>query len=185
MSLAVTIYRYRLVLLALLAAGTLCVVLLRSPAASRSTSTPAGQPAVAASRQHPLVVPPLSLSPAVADADADGAAGGQTSTERRLRVLIKRNRVMVFSKTYCPYSLRAKRLLDQYRADRGLEYSVLEADQDDDPMAVKSALARISARATFPNIFVDGQSLGGSDDLAQLHESGELVALLHSRGLIV
>ncbi|KAJ1733171.1 hypothetical protein LPJ61_001686 [Coemansia biformis] len=92
---------------------------------------------------------------------------------------------MVFSKTYCPYSQRAKRLLAQYRSERGLDFSVLEADLDDDPMAVKSALARISARATFPNIFVDGHSIGGSDDLELLHDNGELVALLHRKGLIV
>ncbi|KAJ2798462.1 hypothetical protein H4R21_003923 [Coemansia helicoidea] len=180
MSLSVKLYRRRVLLLVLLAVVAVCVLL------SRSASEPARLAAVAGRRPPPpaaVSLPPPP--PAAAGAGEDGAAGGQTPTERRLRLLIGRNRVMVFSKTYCPYSQRAKRLLEQYRADRGLEFSVLEADQDENPLAVKSALARISARSTFPNVFVDGRSIGGSDDLAQLHESGELAALLHDRGLIV
>ncbi|KAI8325877.1 thioredoxin-like protein, partial [Martensiomyces pterosporus] len=95
-----------------------------------------------------------------------------------IRQLIRRNRVMVFSKTYCPYSKRAKALLAKYKSDRGLDFAVLEADLEADPMAVKAALNRISGRATFPNVFVDGRSIGGSDDIQLLHKNGELAALL-------
>ncbi|KAI9504633.1 thioredoxin-like protein [Coemansia spiralis] len=117
----------------------------------------------------------------------DLAAGRpqQSSAEVKIRQLIKKNRVMVFSKTYCPYSSRAKRLLSKYRNERGLDFSVLEADRESDPNAVKEALGRISAQFTFPNIFIDGQSIGGSDDLVQKHQNGELAALLRERGLIV
>lgn len=39
-------------------------------------------------------------------------------------------------------------------------------------------LKEISARDTFPNIFLHGKTLGGSDDLELLHESGKLKKLL-------
>ncbi|KAJ2743796.1 Thioredoxin reductase 1, cytoplasmic [Coemansia sp. BCRC 34301] len=109
----------------------------------------------------------------------------QSAAEQQVRQLIRRNRVMVFSKTYCPYSQRAKRLLSKYKGQQGLEFEVLEVDKEPDPMEVKATLGRVSGRLTFPNIFVDGQSIGGSDDLQAKHASGELSALLHKAGLIV
>ncbi|KAJ2162315.1 hypothetical protein GGF46_000806 [Coemansia sp. RSA 552] len=109
----------------------------------------------------------------------------ETAAEKRMRQLIKRSRVMVFSKTYCPYSRRAKLLLTKYRNERGLDYSVLEVDLEASPAEIKEALGRISERFTFPNIFVDGQSVGGFDELNQLHDSGDLAELLGARGLIV
>ncbi|KAJ2667048.1 hypothetical protein IW148_000467 [Coemansia sp. RSA 1199] len=109
----------------------------------------------------------------------------QSDAEKKIRQLIKRNRVMVFSKTFCPYSRNTKQLLSQYRNDRGLEYEVLEADLESDPIEVKAVLGKISARFTFPNIFIDGQSIGGNDELRELHTSGELVALFGDKHLII
>ncbi|KAJ2864696.1 hypothetical protein GGH94_002744 [Coemansia aciculifera] len=108
----------------------------------------------------------------------------QSAAERKVRQLIQRNRVMVFSKTYCPYSSKAKRLLAKLKEQHGLQFAVLEADKEADPMEVKAALGKISGRLTFPNIFVDGQSIGGSDDLQAQHASGELIKLLQKAGLI-
>jgi glutaredoxin len=46
-------------------------------------------------------------------------------------------------------------------------------------------LKEISGRETFPNIFLNGQTLGGSDDLEELHESGQLAALLNENQLLI
>ncbi|KAJ2491261.1 hypothetical protein IWW37_002428 [Coemansia sp. RSA 2050] len=108
-----------------------------------------------------------------------------SAAEQRVRQLIQRNRVMVFSKTYCPYSSKAKRLLAKLKEQRGLLFTVLEVDTETDPMEVKAALGKVSGRLTFPNIFVDGQGIGGSDDLQAKHASGELTELLRKAGLIV
>ncbi|KAJ2585241.1 hypothetical protein EV177_009982, partial [Coemansia sp. RSA 1804] len=133
-----------------------------------------------------LIAAPASVSRIPAAKEEAPSEEPQTSAvDVRIRGLVKNNRVMVFSKTYCPYSKRAKALLGEYRSERGLEFVVLEADLEPDSMAVKQALGRISSRLTFPNIFVDGQSIGGSDELVQRHQSGELAAMLKERGLIV
>ncbi|KAI7825804.1 thioredoxin-like protein [Kickxella alabastrina] len=108
-----------------------------------------------------------------------------SAAERKVRTLIKKHRVMVFSKTYCPYSRRAKQLLSQYHDGRGLEFTVLEADLEADPMEIKAALGAVSGHFTFPNVFVDGKSIGGSDDLAAIHANGELALLLKEKSLIV
>lgn len=46
-------------------------------------------------------------------------------------------------------------------------------------------LKEISARETFPNIFLNGKTLGGSDDLEELHETGKLEILLNQHQLLV
>jgi glutaredoxin len=55
----------------------------------------------------------------------------------------------------------------------------------DDDYQVKMALKEISGRETFPNIFLNGQTLGGSDDLEELHKTGQLTALLDENQLLV
>ncbi|KAF8678449.1 hypothetical protein RHS04_05265 [Rhizoctonia solani] len=90
--------------------------------------------------------------------------------------------VVVFSKTYCPYSKRAKSLLSSLKLEPA-PY-VVEVDLRSDSDTVKALLVRLTGHGTFPNILVRRKSIGGSDDLARLHESGELIPLLATAGLI-
>ncbi|KAF8520483.1 thioredoxin-like protein [Hysterangium stoloniferum] len=80
--------------------------------------------------------------------------------------------IIVFSKTYCAYSRAAKELLDRY--DLKPAPKIVEVDLRSDGGVVKQLLIRLTDRGTFPNIILHGKSLGGYDDLQQLHESGAL-----------
>jgi glutaredoxin-related protein len=53
----------------------------------------------------------------------------------------------------------------------------------EDADTVKALLMRLTGHGTFPNVVVQHKSLGGSDDLARLHESGELAKLLETAGV--
>lgn len=55
----------------------------------------------------------------------------------------------------------------------------LSADGD----ALKTILTRLTSHSTFPNIFINGKSVGGSDDLAKLYEQGKLASLLEDAGV--
>ena len=46
------------------------------------------------------------------------------------------------------------------------------------PIAFLDSCRRRSGRTTVPQIFIDGQAIGGSDDLAALERAGKLDALL-------
>ena len=52
----------------------------------------------------------------------------------------------------------------------------------DDAEDVKLALFKFTYQATFPNIFIDGRSVGGSEELAILHKNGHLKELLLDAG---
>jgi len=97
--------------------------------------------------------------------------------------LNEKHPVIVFSKSYCPFSKRAKLLLEQY--DLNPPPNVIEVDLRDDNVQIKQILTRLTKQSTFPNIFVRGQSLGGSDDLHALHTDGSLKKILESAGVTI
>ncbi|CAJ1930273.1 unnamed protein product [Sphenostylis stenocarpa] len=84
------------------------------------------------------------------------------------------NRITVFSKSYCPYCLRAKRIL----AGLSEKPIVVELDLRDDGYEIQSVLLDLIGRRTVPQVFVNGRHIGGSDDLSAAVQSGELQKLL-------
>ncbi|KAI9476574.1 MAG: hypothetical protein EXX96DRAFT_486298 [Benjaminiella poitrasii] len=84
---------------------------------------------------------------------------------------------------YEEFSKKAKKILSSYNLKQALE--VIEVDLRDDDYQVKMVLKEISDRETFPNIFLNGESLGGSDDLERLHKTGQLTELLNKNQLLI
>jgi glutaredoxin 3 len=80
-------------------------------------------------------------------------------------------KVEIYTKFACPYCFRAKLLLEQ----KGAAYEEFDASGGSrrDEM-----LARANGGSTVPQIFIDGQHVGGSDDLAALNHAGKLDAML-------
>ena len=89
--------------------------------------------------------------------------------------------VIIFSKTYCPYSKKAKRiLLDQYK----ITPAPYVVELDEHPLGAKmqAALGTSTGRRTVPNILINGKSVGGGDDIALLHEKGTLISTIKDMG---
>ena len=81
-------------------------------------------------------------------------------------------RVEIYTKFLCPYCARAKRLL-QEKGVQFEEYEVSGGGAKKEEM-----VQRAGGRTTVPQIFIDGQHVGGSDDLAALEREGKLDPLL-------
>lgn len=67
--------------------------------------------------------------------------------------------VAIFTREGCGFCVRAKRFLN----DAGIEFEELILNRD----YTDQTLRAVSARATYPQVFIDGQHIGGSDDLAE------------------
>lgn len=76
-------------------------------------------------------------------------------------------KIIIYTKDNCPYCRMAKELL----SSRHLAYEEIRIDQDDSKL--EEMISR-SNRRTVPQIFINGQSIGGYDDLAALAKSGKL-----------
>jgi len=79
--------------------------------------------------------------------------------------------VIVYTTATCPYCIQAKTLLDK----KHVTYREIRIDLDD--KARETMMAK-SGRRTVPQIFIDGQPIGGCDDLYQLDKESKLDALL-------
>lgn len=92
--------------------------------------------------------------------------------------------MVVFSKTYCPYSKRIKKLLkDNY--EFAPEFAVVELDKHEHGAELQEYVRKVSGRGTVPNVLVGQltESRGGCDDFVALHENGELLKTLNEWGL--
>jgi len=81
-------------------------------------------------------------------------------------------RVEIYTKVFCPYCSRALALL------RGKGVEMEEYDITMDSAKRSEMIERSSGRMTVPQVFIDGQHVGGSDDLAALDAKGGLDPLL-------
>ncbi|KAI8889515.1 glycosyltransferase family 22 protein [Backusella circina FSU 941] len=84
---------------------------------------------------------------------------------------IESNHLVMYSKTYCPYCRGAKQLLSKYCPS----YKVVEVNLErDGGRSTQQALFKLTGQYTFPNIFIDGKSVGGFDNLSELDRQGGL-----------
>lgn len=82
--------------------------------------------------------------------------------------------VEIYTRATCGYCHRAKRLL----AMRGVNYKEIPIDGDQASRA--EMIERAHGRTTVPQIFIDGQHIGGCDDLFELEQDGKLADLLEA-----
>lgn len=80
--------------------------------------------------------------------------------------------VVLYTKPGCPYCHAAMGLLDR----KGVEYTEIVASND--PAKKSEMVEKSGGRMTFPQIFIGGKHVGGSDDIHALDRKGELDALL-------
>ena len=81
-------------------------------------------------------------------------------------------RVEIYSTMFCPYCARAKSLLSR----KGVTFENVDVMME--PAKRDEMVKRAGGRSTVPQIFIDGQHVGGSDELHALDRAGKLDPLL-------
>lgn len=82
--------------------------------------------------------------------------------------------VIIFSKTYCPHSKKAKEiLLNKY----SIEPAPFVVELDKHPLGpqLQAFLGEKTGRKTVPNILVNSVSIGGGDDIVELDNQKKLL----------
>ena len=81
--------------------------------------------------------------------------------------------VLIYTRPYCGYCARALALLQK----KGVDYTEID-DASFDADKRKEMLRRSGGKATFPQIFIGEQHIGGCDDMMALEYAGKLDPLL-------
>jgi glutaredoxin 3 len=80
------------------------------------------------------------------------------------------NRVTIYTTEPCGYCRTAKALLDK----RGIPYEEINLARDPEGRA---ELVRRTGMMTFPQVVIDGDNIGGYQELAQADRAGRLAEL--------
>ena len=81
-------------------------------------------------------------------------------------------RITIYTTRYCPYCLRAKRLL----SEKGASFEEIGVDGDRE--ARKQLAEKAGGLTTVPQIWIGETHVGGCDELYALERAGKLDALL-------
>jgi glutaredoxin 3 len=81
-------------------------------------------------------------------------------------------KVVLYTTAFCGYCARAKALLES----KGVAFEEIDVTFSPDKRAEMKA--RANGRSTVPQIWINGQHVGGSDELLALDQAGKLDPLL-------
>jgi monothiol glutaredoxin len=100
-----------------------------------------------------------------------------SDTQQRIDELVKGHRVMLFMKgtsqfPMCGFSGRAIQILKACGATDLATFNVLEDE------AVRQGIKEYANWPTIPQLYVNGEFVGGSDIMMEMYESGELQQLI-------
>ncbi len=84
-------------------------------------------------------------------------------------------KVEIYTTMLCPFCFRAKKLLD----GKGVAYD--EIDVTINRAARGQMRERANGRHTVPQIFIDGEGVGGCDELYALEAAGKLDGMLEAK----
>lgn len=100
------------------------------------------------------------------------------STVDLIKQQIQDNRILLYMKgspklPQCGFSARAAQVLDALDVD----YAFVDILANPD---IRQTLPTVSEWPTFPQLFINGELIGGSDIIAELYEQGELAEMVQS-----
>ncbi|KAG4411084.1 hypothetical protein IFR04_015783 [Cadophora malorum] len=105
----------------------------------------------------------------------------EEEVKAEFNTILKKAPIIIFSKSYCPHSARAKGiLLEKYLIDP--KPYVVELDQHPLGAQLQAKLADLTGRKTVPNVLINGLTIGGGDDVAELDSSRKLVDMVRDLG---
>lgn len=110
----------------------------------------------------------------------DNEQKSSTSSYRKfIENEIKNHQVVIWSKSYCPYCQATKELFS--REANNVDVVVHEIDESDtlvDALYLQQELEDMTGQRTVPNVFINGQHVGGNSDVQSMRRTGELRRVL-------
>lgn len=88
--------------------------------------------------------------------------------KRPPRKRLNLSKVVLYTTNYCPYCFAAKKFLQSKK----VPFEEIDVTGDD---AIRDKLLKMSGQMTVPQIFADGRSIGGYQDLVEYYRSGKIL----------
>ncbi|XP_045210347.1 uncharacterized protein LOC123561804 [Mercenaria mercenaria] len=99
------------------------------------------------------------------------------ATRRLIEDKIDSKKVMVFSKSYCPYCAKAKKVFENLKLSPE-EYEVWEIDKESNCNEIQTILGNKTGKTSVPRVFINGKFFGGGDDVVMAAQKGTLRGII-------
>jgi len=76
------------------------------------------------------------------------------------------SKIVIYTTAYCPYCFAAKKFLESKK----VPFEEIDVSRDE---AMRGKLVKMSGQMTVPQIFFDGKSIGGYEDVVEYYRSGK------------
>jgi len=113
---------------------------------------------------------------AIKNRKADSSVG-QPNIQKEVEDAIAQNHIVIFSKSYCPWSKKAKAAIAAVPSKKS-EPKIFELDLlGEEGQEMQDYLLKKSGQRTVPNVWIGQKHIGGSDAVTALVESDQLAKL--------
>ena len=102
------------------------------------------------------------------------------NTQEQIKNQIENNSIILYMKgskdmPMCGFSARVVEILNSY----GINYETVDVLLDQD---IRQGIKQYSNWPTIPQLYINGQFIGGCDICVEMHDNGELEPMLNSAG---
>ena len=96
---------------------------------------------------------------------------------------IANKKVFVISKSYCPFCVKAKKILQKYNIPAD-NIEIQEIENDKDCNEIQDYMRQLTGGRSVPRVFIGGKFIGGGDETEAAHKAGKLQGMLESAGAV-
>ena len=106
-----------------------------------------------------------------------------SAVKEKIDTLLQENKVVVISKSYCPFCKKAKQVLAKYNIPNE-HIAILEIESDFSCEEIQKYMQVLTGGRSVPRVFIGGKCIGGGDETMDLHNNGQLASLLKNVGAL-
>lgn len=109
------------------------------------------------------------------------STASSNAVHERIQALVNDDKVFVFMKgtpdePMCGFSRAVMQVMKMHGVKFGAQDVLADAD-------IRQGVKEFSSWPTIPQVYIDGEFVGGCDIIVQLHQSGELIDTLRKAGI--
>ena len=106
-----------------------------------------------------------------------------SAVKEKIDTLLQEKKVVVISKSYCPFCKKAKQVLAKYNIPKE-HIAILEIENDSSCEEIQKYMQVLTGGRSVPRVFIGGKCIGGGDETMALHNNGKLEPMLKNVGAL-
>ena len=106
-----------------------------------------------------------------------------SEVKEKIDTLLQEKKIVVISKSYCPFCKKAKQVLAKYKIAKE-HIAILEIENDSSCEEIQKYMQVLTGGRSVPRVFIGGKCIGGGDETMALHNKGKLEPLLKNVGAL-